>query len=116
MGVKVFFGSIILLIVLTLTGFAYWFFPILNNFHQAMGGKPLKDPRGDITQQVNDYLSFLPDNTLERAAIVGGIVVGYFILTITATLIALRIRRFRQDRANERTERVRALNAYNARR
>jgi hypothetical protein len=116
MSVKIFLGSIILLVAATITGFAYWFFPILDKFHQQMGGKPLKDPRGDWQSQLNTWLSFLPDNNFERAAIVCAVIVGYLFFGMFAAVFAYRMRQRREERAEREASRLRTLNAYNARR
>lgn len=116
MGVKIFLGSILLLVGATISGFAYWFFPVIDRFHQAMGGAPMKDPRGDWQQQLSDYLGFLPDNTLIRALIIAGVLCGYLVATTVATLIALRFKRRRDEREMELLSRARALHTYNAHR
>ena len=116
MSVKVFLGTIILLAVATVTGFAYWFFPILNKFHQQMGGAPLKDPRGDWQQQADTWMGYLPGNTFERAVIVSGIVVGYLFITTMATLIAIRFDHRRKERAIQDIGRRQVFNSYNMRR
>jgi hypothetical protein len=116
MGVKIFLGTIGLTILVTITGFAYWFFPILSNFHEAMGGGPLKSPTGSIEQQFNTWLSFLPDDTLERTVIVGGILVAYLLFSTFTALLALRWRRRREDRALQKLSNARAAHAINVRR
>jgi hypothetical protein len=116
MSVKIFLGSILVLVTVTITGFAYWFFPILDRFHQQMGGAPLKDPRGDWKEELNLLLSFLPDNNFARAVIVCSAIVGYFFLTTLAILLTKRLRMRREARIERRASRARTLNAYNARR
>jgi hypothetical protein len=116
MGVKIFLGTIGLAVLVTITGFAYWFFPILSNFHQAMGGGPLKNPSGDLQHQVNVWLSFLPNNTAERALIVAGIIACYMIFSSITTMFALRLRHRREDRALAKLSRARTAHAVNARR
>jgi hypothetical protein len=115
-GVKIFLGTIGLTVLVTITGFAYWFFPILSNFHEAMGGGPLKNPSGDFQQQLDTWLSFLPGNTVGRAAIIAGIIAGYMLFTGVTTMVALRWRRRREDRALQRLSRAHAAHAVNARR
>lgn len=116
MGVKIFLGTIGLAVLVTVTGFAYWFFPILSNFHQAMGGGPLKNPSGDVKQQANIWLSFLPDNTAERALIIAAVVGCYMLFSTIVTMFALRLRRRREDRALVKLSRAHAAHAVNARR
>lgn len=116
MGVKIFLGTIGLTVLVTITGFAYWLFPILSNFHQAMGGGPLKSPTGDFQQQFNTWLSFLPGDIVERSAIVAAIIAGYMLFSTILTMIALRWRRGREDRALQKLSRARAAHAINAHR
>jgi hypothetical protein len=114
MAVKIFLGSIIFLAFVSISGLAVWFWPVLNEFHVAMGGKPLTDPRGDMGVELSQIISFLPDNNLARALIIAGIVLGYFFITVTATLIAMRFRQRGRDKAEREKSRRRAVNVYEA--
>lgn len=116
MTVKIFFGTLILFVIVTITGFAYWFFPILNRFHQQLGGAPLKDPRGDWQAEYNLLLNFLPDNNLLRAAFVCGVIVGYFFFSTLAVIIVQLLRKRRLSRTAREESRIRTINSYNARR
>ncbi|HWE60393.1 MAG TPA: hypothetical protein VHB98_01655 [Chloroflexota bacterium] len=116
MGVKVFLGTIAFAVFITITGLAYWFFPILSSFHEAMGGGRLKDPRGSWQEQLNTWLSFLPDNMVERALMITAVVAGYILFSTITTMLALRWRRRGEDRALQKLSRARAVHAYNARR
>ena len=116
MTVKIFFGTLILMVGATITGFAYWLFPVVDHFHEAMGGGPLKDPTGDWQQQLNTWLSFLLDDMAIRAIIVAAIVASYLFVSTLTTLIALRLRRRKEDRALQKLSSSRAIHMYNANR
>ena len=116
MAVKIFLGTIMFVSISVITGLAMWFFPVLDKFHQAMGGDPMKDPRGDWKVMINDYLSFLPDNALVRAGFVCGIIVLYLFVSSILTLLAYRIHQRRKDRDLQKLSKVQTIHAYNSRR
>ena len=113
MAVKIFLGTVVFLVTVTITGLAYWFFPILNNFVQTMGGQPLQDPRGSWQDQTNTWLSFLPNNGLERAEIVTCVIVAYLFLSTILTMIAFRIRKIHRNRQDYRKAKTQTLHSYN---
>ena len=52
MYVKVFLGTIIAMVAVFFTGFVYWLFPIISDFHRHLSGKPLDDPRPGYQQHI----------------------------------------------------------------
>ena len=114
MSVKIFLGIIALSALATVTGFAYWLFPILSNFNQAMGGAPLKNPSGDLEQRINTWVGFLPTDALQRAIVICAGVGVYVLWTTFTALIAVQMRRRRLARQLRALSRARATHAFNA--
>jgi beta-lactamase regulating signal transducer with metallopeptidase domain len=113
MSVKVFLSVIALTAIATVTGFAYWLFPILSRFNQAMGGAPLRNPTGDLEQRLNTWASFLPADALQRAVVILAAIGVYVLWTTLATLVALQVRRRHQARQIRAASKARAMHAYN---
>jgi hypothetical protein len=113
MSVKIFLSVIALTAIATVTGFAYWLFPILSRFNQAMGGAPLHNPTGDFEQRLNTWVGFLPTDALQRAVVILAGVGVYLLWTTLATLVALQLRRRRQARQLREASKARAMHAYN---
>lgn len=114
MSVKIFLGIIILSALVTVTGFAYWLFPIVSRFNQALGGAPLTNPSGDIEQRINTWVGFLPTDALQRAVVISAGVAIYIAWTTFTALIAVQLRRRRLARQQQALSRAQATHAFNS--
>ena len=104
---------VVLLFLLTILGFISGLQPLTDSFHQWAYGAPVAHPHGDITQRVNDWLSFLPEDPMERTLIVCGVIVGLLVLNFLAGFAALSFQRRKQSSQLAEESRLKALQVYN---
>jgi hypothetical protein len=107
--VKIFISTILILVAVTISGFATWLFPIVNNIHEQLGGQPLPDPRGSIGDQINTWLGFLPSDSIERTQIICYLIAAYLVVTSGITLLAVHLAGARSERAARSDARARTL-------
>ncbi|MDB5057008.1 MAG: hypothetical protein JWO59_480 [Chloroflexi bacterium] len=109
---KIALAAIVVLAAATILGWIGWFSDVANNVHQALYGAPLAHPNGNTADHLNDWLTFLPTDSLTRAVSVTGFLVSLMVLSYLVNMLAIRMSRARIRRAQEREARIRTMNSY----
>lgn len=115
MAFKLFMSTALCLFCGWLAGIFSWADPMVSNFHQAMGGGPVLDPRGQLVSQLEAWLGFLPADGSARFVFAGWILAMLIALKTLLTVIAGRIRRTRQGRLAATQAEARTLQLLRAR-
>lgn len=106
----------VLLILVTFAATLFGFFPIFNPFmdwlHRLVYGDGLEHANGTAQQHINDWLGFLPDNSLLRAIFVAAVIVLALALNVVYYAAALRRRRIRDLQQAEMEVKARAMTMY----
>jgi hypothetical protein len=107
---------VVLLITVIFMATVFGFFPVLNpladGLHRLLYGDGLAHANGTVQDHINDWLGFLPDNSMLRAVFVAAALVLAMVLNVLYYLVAVREVKLKELKAKEREARARTINAY----
>jgi len=113
MAIRIILGSVVAVAVLAMTGVLSFLSPVPQGIYLAAYGKPMPHRDGSAIQQVNDWLSFLPNDPTTRGLIVCAAIIGLLLLRFFGGLLIMRFMRMGRARKARADARLRAVNAYN---
>ena len=112
MGVRLILGAVVALVVLAMTGVLGFLSPIAEGIYLAAYGHPMPHRNGDAAQQINDWLSFLPNDPTTRGLIVCGVIIGILVVLFFSGLFTMKMKRIGRARQARKDARNRAMDSY----
>ena len=112
MGIRLALGAIVALVVLAMTGVLTFLSPIAEGIYLAAYGHPMPHRDGSAIQQVNDWLSFLPNDPTTRGLIVCAVIIGLLALNFVIGLITMKVKRINRARQARKDAETRAIDSY----
>jgi len=112
MGIRLILVGVVALVVLAMTGVLSFLSPIAEGIYLAAYGHPMPHRDGSAIQQVNDWLSFLPNDPTTRGLIVSGVIIGLLVISFFGGLVTMKLKRIGRARQARKEAQTRAIDSY----